>query len=94
MYDIVDLSKSSQCPSTEALIDIEVGFRSEFLDNLTSASSAPTAGRRGGYARGASNSTRSSPISSQSQASFPHKVWRPNWTEAKMLVLIDQKHIE
>lgn len=46
MDDIVDLSESSQCPSTEAPIGVEVGFGSEFLDNLTPASSAPTAERR------------------------------------------------
>ena len=94
MDDIVDLSESSQCPSTETPIDVEVGFRSEFLDNPTPASSVPAVGRRGGYARGRSNSARSSPIPLQSQASFPHKVRGPNWTEAEMLVLIDQKHIE
>ena len=92
MDDIVDLSESSQCPSTEAPIGVEVGFGSEFLDNLTPASSAPTAGKRGGYARGASNSAQSSPV--PSQTSFPHKVRGPNWTEAEMFVLIDQKHIE
>ena len=73
---------------------MDVGFGSEFLDNQTPASSTPTVPRQGGYARGGSNTARSSSVPSQSQAAPPHKVQGPNWTEAEMLVIIDQKHIE
>ena len=94
MNDIVDLSESSQCPSTQVPIDVNFGFGSEFLDNQTLASSTPTSTTRGGYARDGSNIARSSSVPSQSQAALPHKVRGSNWTEAKMFVLIGQKHIE
>ena len=66
MDDIVDLSESSQCPSTQGPIDVDSGFGSEFLDNQTLASSAQAATRRGGYAKGGSNIAQSSLVPSQS----------------------------
>lgn len=94
MDDIVHLGDSSQCPSTQLPLDSECGFPTDFLDNWMPVPCVVAAARGGVCGRGRSISKRSPPVSSQSQSTLPHKVRGPNWTEAKMFVLIGLKWVE
>ena len=94
MDDFGDLGGSTQCPSSQVPIDLEGDFPSEFLEDPTLVP-CPTPSTRGGLQRrGRSGTGRSMSVSSQSQATLPHKVRGPNWTEAEMFILIGQKRIE
>ena len=94
MDDIVDLDDASQFPSSQAVHDADCGNAPGFMDSET-VLPTPAAGSRGrGRSRGRIGASRSSQGASQSQTAPPHKLWGPNWTEAELLVLIGQKHIE
>ena len=94
MEDFVNLGESSQCPSTQVPVDLDCELGSEFVDQHGSASGAPTTIASQQNVPSTSRSGRSSSGPSQSQSVAPHKVRGPNWTEAKMLVLIGQKRVE
>jgi hypothetical protein len=94
MDDVVDLGETSQSPSSQTHIDVETDFGSEFLDHQTLACSAPFPRRGGGRGRLRTSYGRSTSPPSQSQATPLYKVQGPNWTEAEMLVLIAQTHVE
>ena len=94
MDDVVALGDNSQFPSTQVPNDAECNFQPDFVHDHVGAPSAPPSARRPHRSRGRSNTARSTPTSSQSQAAPMQKVRGPNWTEAEMLVLIGQKRIE
>ena len=94
MDDIVHLGESTQCPSTQVPTDLGAEFQSEFLEVPTPVPFTSASARGGLQRRGRSGTAHSMSVSSQSQASLPHKVRGPNWTEAEMFVLIGQKRIE
>jgi hypothetical protein len=94
MDDIVRLEENSQCPSTQLPLDTDFKFPNELGEDEVPISFVPGASRGGLRAGGKSNTPRSTPISSQTQAAASHKVRGPNWTEVEMLVLIGQKRIE
>ena len=88
------LGDTSQCPSSQVRMEDDFGFQSGFEDDQLLPPFAPLPSRGGLRPRGASASARSTSVSSPSEAPLPHKVRGPNWTEAKMLVLIGRKRIE
>ena len=94
MDDILHLGESSQCPSTQVLVDVNGDFGSEYVDDQPPLSFGPPTAKGGVHAKGGPNSARLSSAPSQSQPAHPYKVRGLNWTEAEMLVLIGQKRIE
>jgi hypothetical protein len=92
MEDIVDLEGDLQYPSTQVPTEVETELGAGFLSS-NPPSSRPAANPRG-RAKGRASGTRSLPGPDPTQSSASHKVRGPNWTEAEMLVLIGQKHIE
>ena len=94
MDDVVALGDNSQCPSTQVPFDADCDLQSVFVDGRDRSASAAPSARGPVRTGGRSNTARSAPNSSQSQAAPPHKVRGPNWTEAEMLVLIGQKRLE
>ena len=94
MDDTVHLAEKSHCPSSQLPLDLDFEFTNELGDDEVPLASVPTASRGGVRAGGRSNTPRSTPISSQTQAAASHNVRGPNWTEVEMLVLIGQKRIE
>ena len=89
MDDIVDL-ETSHCPSTQLPTNADCDFGTVFLDTRTPSSPVAATGRGGGRSGGG----RTSSAPSQTQPAAAHKGRGPNWTEAEMLVLIEQKRIE
>lgn len=87
MDDVVHLADNSQCPSTQVPLDLEPELPSDFVETHVQASFVSAGSRGRGRGRGRFNT-------SESQATLPHKVRGPNWTEAEMLVLIGQKRVE
>ena len=69
-------------------------FGSEYVDDQPPLSFGPPTSGGGVHASGGPNFTRSSSAPSRSQHAHPHKVRGPNWIEAEMFVLIEQKRIE
>jgi hypothetical protein len=94
MDEIVHLGETSQCPSSQVPKDAQNDFPANFPDFQRPVQFEATATGALARGRGRSSSVRPSPASSQSQVSASYKVRGPNWTEAEMLVLIDQKRIE
>ena len=92
--DIVALGDNSQCPFTQVPLDADYDFQPDFVDGHVRTTSATQSARGPVRTGGRSYTARSTPNSSQSQAAPLHKVRGPNWTEAKLLVLIGQKRIE
>ena len=88
------LGDNSDCPSTQVPREVDCDLPSDFIDAHVQTPFTPAATRGVVGRRGRSNTGRSPSTISHSQASLPHKVRGPNWTEAKMLVLIGQKRIE
>jgi hypothetical protein len=94
MEEVVRLEESSQCPGTQLPNGGEDEYGGDYVDIQAPAPFRhPTTGP-GLNAQPQPASARSSSCPSQSQGATPHKVRGPNWTEAKMLVLIGQKRIE
>ena len=94
MEDIVHLGDNSQFLSTQLPLDPECCFPSDILDDQMPVPCVAVSARGAVHGRGRSTRGRSTPASSQSQATLSHKVRGPNWTEAEMLVLIGQKRLE
>jgi len=94
MDDIVALGDDSQCPSTQVPFYVDCDLQPDTVDARCTAASATPSARGPVRTGGRSNTARSTPNSSQSQAAPSHKVRGPNWTEAEMLVLIGQKRLE
>jgi hypothetical protein len=88
----VDLGGDSHFPSTQLPFEAELEHGPGLADTESPSSTAAAHGR--GRGRGRGSGTRSLSGPSQTQCSDPHKLRGPNWTEAKMLVLIGQKRIE
>ena len=94
MDDIVDLGGTSQPSSTQFPIGLDSEFGPQFDDEQAPTSISPPIVATALHPPGPSPSVRSTSCPSQSQGATPHKVRGPNWTEAEMLVLIGQKHLE
>ena len=94
MQDIVRLGESSQWPSTRLPTDVEANWPSDFVEDQVRYSSAQVPSRVCTCGRGRANAGRSLSVSPHTEAALSHKVRGPNWTEAEMLVLINQKQIE
>ena len=94
MDEIVHLGDNSECPSTQMLFYADCDLQSDTVDGHDRAASVAPSARGVVRTKGRSNTARTTPTSSQSQAAPPHKVRGPNWTEAEMLVLIGQKRLE
>ena len=93
MDDIVALGDNSQCPSTQLPMYADCDLQPNSVHEQPGADSAAPSARGPVRSGGRSNSARSTPNFSQSQAAT-QKVRGPNWTEAEMLVLIGQKRLE
>ena len=94
MEDIVDLGETSECPSTQVPAGAHFDSPEEFFDDDDPGPITPPTEQRGGHGNGRLRAGRSATLSSQSHVVLPHNVRGPNWTEPKMLVLIEQKRIE
>ena len=92
MEDIADLGEDFLCPSTQVPVELDGEHAGGIPGSQSMPSPAAIPGR--GRSRGRASGSRSLSGPSQSQSALPHKVRGPNWTEAEMLVLIAQKHIE
>ena len=98
MDDIVRLEDNSQGPSTQLPLDTDfelpIELSVELGDDDAPLLFVQGSSRGGMRAAGRSNTGRSTPVSSQTQAAATHKVRGPNWTKDEMFVLIGQKRIE
>ena len=94
MDDVVHLGDETDCPSTQVPTHADCDLPADFIDDHVQTPFAPAESRGVVGRRGRSNTGRSVSRTSHSQASVPHKVRGPNWTETEMLVLIAQKRIE
>ena len=94
MDDVVHLGESSQFPSTQTPNDGDCDIGSDYVYDQAPGSCPPGTTTGGSHGVGRSQTPRLYSGPSQSQTAAPHKVRRPNWTEAEMLVLIAQKRIE
>ena len=94
MDDIVRLEDNTHSPSNPLPLDTDFELPTELVDDEVPLSFVGGPSRGGFRARGRSRTSRSTPVSSQTQAAASQKVRGPNWTEAEMLVLIGQKRIE
>lgn len=94
MDDIVALGDNSQCPSTQVPVYADCDIQPDTVNDQRSLAAAAPSARGPVRIGGRSNTARSTPNCSQSQAVPSHKVRGPNWTEAEMMVLIGQKCLE
>ena len=88
------LGDTSQCPSSQRPLDVDIEYGSYCADVRIPAFATPADTRESLHGVHGSHSTRSSTGPTQSQTTASHKVRGPNWTEAEMLVLIAHKRIE
>ena len=91
MDDIVRLEENSQSPATQLPFNRDSELPIDLVDDESPLLFVQGSSRGGMRDGGRSNTGRSTPVSSQTQAGTSHKVRGPNWTEAEMLVLIEQK---
>ena len=94
MDDVVDLGDTSPRMSSLQQGDGNLDYGSAFLDSQLPACLAPATSRRSARGRGGALGGHPSSAPTQPPGASAHKARGPNWTEAKMLVLISQKRIE
>ena len=94
MDDVVDLGDSSQFPSSQLQEDADGSCASGFNGSERVMPTGAGGSRPGGRSSGIIVASRLLQGGFQSQSAVPHILWRLNWTEAEMLVLIGQNHIE